>query len=155
MLKNTEVEDVVNQLKNIEYLFNDMYGITYITLESFNRYIDLSYKLRELNDITDKELSTILSIGEAYYKQSIKIKELDAKNPRFVAQKFIRNKQLRMQIFNRDGNMFLNCKSTENLEIDHIMPISKGGENHIDNLQTLCKRCNCSKSNKYKDFRNG
>ena len=34
------------------------------------------------------------------------------------------------------------------LEIDHIIPISKGGMTTEDNLQTLCWRCNRSKGNK-------
>jgi hypothetical protein len=34
------------------------------------------------------------------------------------------------------------------LEVDHIMPLSRGGLSALDNLQTLCWRCNRSKSNK-------
>lgn len=34
------------------------------------------------------------------------------------------------------------------LEVDHIIPISKGGKTEEDNLRTLCWRCNRSKSNK-------
>lgn len=34
------------------------------------------------------------------------------------------------------------------LEIDHIIPVSKGGTSEPQNLQTLCWRCNRSKSDK-------
>lgn len=38
------------------------------------------------------------------------------------------------------------CKATEDLTIDHKNPVSKGGTNDINNLQTLCRRCNQNKS---------
>ena len=38
------------------------------------------------------------------------------------------------------------CKSTENLTIDHKVPLVQGGKNDIKNLQCLCKRCNGVKS---------
>ena len=33
------------------------------------------------------------------------------------------------------------------LHVDHIVPWSKGGETTLDNLQTLCAKCNLGKSN--------
>lgn len=37
------------------------------------------------------------------------------------------------------------CNSAEDLQIDHILPLSKGGKSKLDNLQLLCKPCNMRK----------
>ena len=34
------------------------------------------------------------------------------------------------------------------LEVAHIIPISKGGRTELNNMQTLCWKCNREKSNK-------
>jgi len=36
-------------------------------------------------------------------------------------------------------------------EVDHIVPLSKGGTNYPSNIQLLTPRCNKTKSNKYQD----
>jgi hypothetical protein len=41
------------------------------------------------------------------------------------------------------------CGSTQQIEVDHIKPLSKGGTNDLDNLQFLCKKCNTKKGAKY------
>jgi len=38
------------------------------------------------------------------------------------------------------------CGSTENLELDHIIPVARGGRHSIGNLQSLCRSCNASKN---------
>ncbi len=40
-----------------------------------------------------------------------------------------------------------NCRSEEWLEIDHIVPLANGGEDHVQNMQCLCSKCNLIKSN--------
>lgn len=39
------------------------------------------------------------------------------------------------------------------LTVDHVVPLSKGGTNNIDNLQPLCLTCNLSKATKIIDYR--
>ena len=51
-------------------------------------------------------------------------------------------------VMQRDGFKCRKCGINQNLEIDHIKPLLKGGDNSPQNLQVLCKRCNASKSNK-------
>ena len=48
----------------------------------------------------------------------------------------------------------LKCGKTDvKLTPDHIVPLSKGGTNYIDNIQPLCHSCNSSKNNKTIDYR--
>lgn len=60
--------------------------------------------------------------------------------------------KLRFDVFKRDNFKCCICGASPakdiniELHIDHIIPWSKGGETEIDNLQTLCSRCNLGKS---------
>ncbi len=59
--------------------------------------------------------------------------------------------KMRFSIYERDGYRCCNCGKSgryEDLEIDHIIPVSKGGKSEYGNLQTLCHKCNVEKGNK-------
>ena len=42
-----------------------------------------------------------------------------------------------------------NCGSKDNMTVDHVIPISRGGRHSIGNLQPLCGRCNTSKNDRF------
>lgn len=54
---------------------------------------------------------------------------------------------------NKYDNKCLCCGEKKKLTQDHIIPITKGGIHHIDNLQPLCRNCNSRKHTKTTDYR--
>jgi CRISPR/Cas system Type II protein with McrA/HNH and RuvC-like nuclease domain len=58
--------------------------------------------------------------------------------------------KLRFEVFKRDKFTCKYCgrviKDGIKLEVDHIIPVSKGGKSNMDNLVTACKDCNRGKS---------
>ena len=75
-------------------------------------------------------------------------------------QRAMMTAKLREFIKNRDNYTCCNCGNSTHaepnllLEIDHIIPISKGGCTVEENLQTLCWKCNRAKSNKIVEVNN-
>lgn len=58
-----------------------------------------------------------------------------------------------LDLLDKYGRKCLCCGATENIELDHVVPLSKGGCNTINNAQPLCKSCNSRKKNTIKDYR--
>lgn len=75
----------------------------------------------------------------------------DEKAPKHTTKRDV-NYRLRFKVMQRDNFKCCMCgaspakDSNVELHIDHIVPWSKGGETTIDNLQTLCSKCNLGKS---------
>jgi len=55
---------------------------------------------------------------------------------------------VRFAVWRRDEGKCVKCGSRNNLEYDHIIPVSKGGSNTERNIQILCEKCNREKSDK-------
>jgi hypothetical protein len=52
---------------------------------------------------------------------------------------------LRAQVWRRDNGCCVECGSRQNLQLDHVIPVSKGGASTAANLQILCQACNLAK----------
>lgn len=75
-------------------------------------------------------------------------------NYAFVMNEFkkLESSEKNMSSILRNNKQFLEmekkcayCDSLENIQLDHIIPLSRGGPDSIDNLVYACKKCNLSK----------
>lgn len=154
---DVSIEDLNEEkLRNIESIvFNDLIEKVntdfyaevhlYLTRGRMHRVVDEKKELFDLNEIIDvlKSIdSSKLIDGRRFYSGEV------WKSIERVERAKVSN-ELRQEIFERDDYTCVICESTEkeSLEIDHIMPISKGGKTEPDNLQTLCHDCNVRKGN--------
>jgi hypothetical protein len=56
--------------------------------------------------------------------------------------------EVRIAVWRRDQGRCARCGNRENLEYDHIVPVSKGGGNTERNIELLCQDCNRAKGNR-------
>ncbi|CAD2074104.1 HNH endonuclease [Phocicoccus pinnipedialis] len=89
-----------------------------------------------------------VEVTAAYIAEKIKY------NKSAKRQRSLMTNKLRMFIKERDAYTCQMCSASTDdhplilLEIDHIIPISKGGLSEKENLQTLCWKCNRKKADK-------
>lgn len=131
------------ELGFVDYTFDDIYYHTY-----YYRYISsggyASIITEYILDIPNLEILTQYLAERIRYRNSA------------IGQRRLMTPSLRKSILKRDNYTCQNplCNNSmwkeKNLllEIDHIVPISKGGKTTEDNLQTLCWRCNRKKGSK-------
>ncbi len=62
-----------------------------------------------------------------------------------------------MKVVRRDGQICQICHKNvpdNEIEFDHIIPVSKGGPVSVENLRVLCSVCNAKKSDSLKELLN-
>lgn len=74
-------------------------------------------------------------------EQAAKQKYLKRRRSQFASAK----PQLMLALIERDGYRCARCGAIEELTIDHILPLSKGGTDDLANLRILCKKHNSKK----------
>lgn len=71
---------------------------------------------------------------------------------RLASTVYIRSRKIPAHIayivWHRDQHRCVRCGSQEDLQLDHLIPYSKGGATSIENLQVLCRKCNIQKFNR-------
>lgn len=80
---------------------------------------------------------------------------IDYKEARRESSNLLRKEWFRSSVLAAAGFQCRICGSSEELEIDHIVPVIRGGETEKENLQALCKSCNTKKGIKTIDASRG
>ena len=124
--------------------------------------VGVHLELRNMNDVYQDSKGARFSMSEiCYLIDRVNDKNGDFYNDREIWDAICRvergkvTNRMRFAIYDRDGRRCRKCgRRTDDLEIDHIVPIAKGGKSTMDNLQTLCPRCNKEKGNKTEYYDN-
>ena len=87
------------------------------------------------------------------YEEVVRSPGFSMKVPSVISLKeYVKNQKspvfTRFNVFLRDKFSCQYCGSREELTFDHLLPRSKGGETHWDNVVTACSSCNVEKGGK-------
>lgn len=116
-----------------------------VIIEAQTRYRDYYSGEQKTNTHRDSKRYYFLEILQLYRMAKEKIGKMS-----FVEQqRAMMSDKLRYAVLSRDKFKCQICGCSQQdgvkLEVDHIIPVSKGGRTELDNLQTLCERCNRGK----------
>lgn len=122
-----------------------------------NEFLECNYlydlKFNHLDDILDSHFESYVEKCEICLLKPVKYQSKLRNKPR---RRTNIPKGLRKEVFMRDNYTCRHCGAKKGdkksngkkvtLEVDHIIPVAKGGNDTLDNLQTLCFDCNRNKS---------
>ena len=120
-------------VKNISSIRNDLENLYTTILDKYTEICNKEYYIFGSSDVSNSIYVSTSTLGKKNKNQ--KTRTTIPKN-------------VKMEVWQRDGGKCVQCGSNENLEYDHIIPFSKGGANTTRNLQLLCESCNRSKGAK-------
>ena len=119
-----DIDPMLNQLQSNNFVTRyEVDGVRFIQIENFVKHQDPHYR-EKASEIPPKPGSS---------------NEIVATNV---------TRSQRARILERDGYKCQQCGSEDQPCIDHIIPVSRGGDSSDDNLQVLCLPCNTKKGNK-------
>jgi hypothetical protein len=110
------------------YAYNDTYYVSQIKLDEEDATTIIEQDRKKTEDALWREVERVKARAEAEGAIRQPIPEA-----------------IQVLVWNRDQGKCVKCGSKENLEFDHIIPLSKGGSNTARNIQLLCEKCNRSK----------
>jgi hypothetical protein len=112
-------------------------------------YQNAAYQISETNSDEENKLLILEFVDRERRKfEQLKNKFSGAKSEELKYERLRIPESVRIAVWRRDQGRCAKCGNRENLEYDHIVPVSKGGGNTERNIELLCQNCNRSKSNR-------
>ena len=147
---NNMSNDYVNSLEFDRYRFLQIENELCTPIEEPMTDISISVELRYISPQGNKSYA---KSGIAHYSNLQYAYHEAQKRQAIRAQAELErakmNASLRYKVLQRDGFRCKICGASERdgvkLHVDHIVPVSKGGKTEMNNLRTLCDRCNLGK----------
>lgn len=101
------------------------------------------------NDLTKEQFTVRFPLTELLRQSRVPRRSFAQTRRRSKSKRRAVSKKLRILILERDGYRCCLCGRTAKetkLEVDHKVPVAKGGTDSLNNLWTLCIDCNRGKS---------
>lgn len=128
-------------------------GEAWYNTEDHDRLLSSLSKIRRLKLISTDDVLDVKHIIKTGYKRYLNWLDRQYNAPRREACAYTNKREVKEYIYKKYGNNCLCCGSDDDLTIDHVIPINKGGKNELDNLQPLCRSCNSKKGIDIIDYR--
>ena len=110
--------------------------------------IDLSPKAVELVNIRLREV-----MGDLFHDRLVTVRDDIPRRTDIEAP--IPYRQNRHVLFGQQEGLCAGCRTAfpfRHFEVDHVVPRSRGGTDHLDNLQLLCGHCNRIKGDRPQEY---
>lgn len=137
----TEITKINDELKPNKIKKGDIIIEIDYTEDCYNYYCNAFEKKIIRDKILEKQRKKLLEkeVLDELIKEGLMFPDAEKRPhiPREVAD----------AVWRRDKGRCVFCGSDKELQLDHIIPFSKGGATTFENLQILCRSCNIKKSN--------
>lgn len=146
--------DDYTEVLHMEWESDEIYS-SKIDVEDFNHKMSCVCNMMRINFFDRNKMRELQYALRQAYKNYIQWEAYNSTKAvkRRKANGYTSDPSVRLKVIDKHGDKCLKCGATEEIQLDHVKPVSKGGKNEIDNLQPLCKSCNVSKGTKIEDYR--
>lgn len=120
-----------------------------IYIERLWVYQDIVYQVGSMQSVEEDKLLILDFVDKERRKfERLKRKLTATDSENLLYERLRIPEEVRIAVWRRDQGRCARCGSRENLEYDHIVPVSKGGSNTARNIELLCQNCNRAKGNR-------